>query len=98
MKTKEKQAARIAELERELKEALAGQAHVYQFAEQGLARASTDHLVGSGIVITATVLGGRVLFDPILIRDGFSPELIAALKADFKRSYDLAVMYKPKGV
>jgi hypothetical protein len=98
MKTKEKQAARIAELERKLKEALAGQAHVYQFAEQGLARASTDHLVGSGIVITATVLGGRELFAPVLIRDGFSPELIAALKADFKRSYDLAVMYKPKEV
>lgn len=98
MKTKEKQAARIAELERKLKEALAGQAHVYQFAEQGLAKASTQHLVGSGIVITATVLGGRELFAPVLIRDGFSPELITALKADFKRSYDLAVMYQPKGV
>lgn len=98
MKTKEKQAARIAELERKLKEALAAQSHVYHFAGSALAKASTDHLTGSGIIITATVLGGRTLFEPVLIRDGFSPELIAALLADFKRSYDLAVMYKPKEV
>jgi hypothetical protein len=89
---------RIVVLERELREALAGQAHVYHFAEQGLAKASTDHLTTSGVVLTLTVLGGRELFRPVLLRDGLSHELIAALKADLKRSYELSTLFKPKGV
>lgn len=96
MKNKQQQAQRITELERQLAEALAGQAHVYHFASSALDKATTKHLGASGVVITATVLGGRKLFEPVLIRDGLSDELIAALRADFKRSYDLAVMFKPK--
>lgn len=88
--------ARIAELERKLAEALAGQAHVYHFADHALDRATTKHLAGSGIVITMTVLGGRELFSPVLIRDGLSPELVEALREDMRHSYDLAVTYKPK--
>jgi len=34
--------------------------------------------------------------EPTLIRDGLSPETIAAIKADLKRSYDLAIQFKPK--
>lgn len=96
MTTKQTKAQKIAELERKLQEALAGQAHVYHFAEAGLAKATSKHLGASGVVLTLTVLGGRELFSPTLIRDGLSDELIAALKADFRRSYDLATMYKPK--
>lgn len=97
-KTKIAKAQRIAELERKLQEALAGQVHNYHFADAGLDKASTQHLMGSGVVITLTVLGGRELIPPTMLRDGLSNELIAALRADFVRSYELATMYKPKGV
>lgn len=89
---------RIADLERQLGEALAGQAHVYHFADATLHKASTDCLLGSGVIMTLTVLGGREICSPVLIRDGLSPETIAALKDDLVRSYGLATQFKPKGV
>ena len=85
-----------AVLKRKLTEALAGQAHVYHFAGCELQKLSTDKLMGSGVIITMTVLGGRPGMEPTLIRDGLSPETIAAIKADLKRSYDLAIQFKPK--
>ncbi len=98
MKTKQTKAQRIAELERKLKEALAGQAHVYPSASQAIDKVSTDHLTASGVIITLTVLGGREIHSPVLIRDGLSKETVEALKADYLRSYELATLYKPKGV
>lgn len=97
MKPKQTKSQRIAELERKLNEALAGQAHVYHFASASIDKASTDHLLASGVIITLTVLGGREIFSPVLIRDGLSKETIAALKADFVRSYENTVSFKPKG-
>jgi hypothetical protein len=96
VKTKQTKAQKIADLERKLKEALAGQSHVYHFAHEALDKASDKHLTGSGVVITMTVLGRRELFAPVLIRDGLSAELIAALRVDFRRSYELAILYKPR--
>lgn len=96
MKTKQNKAQLIATLERKLVEALAGQAHLYHFSERELGKANVKQLMGSGVVITLTVLGGRELISPTLIRDGLSDELIAALRADFVRSYDLATLFKPK--
>lgn len=97
MKTKQTKAQRIAELERKLREAEAGQAHVYHFASQTIDKASTNFLMGSGVIITLTVLGGRKIFDPVMIRNGLSKETVEALKADFLRSYESAVQFKPKG-
>ena len=97
-KTRDLQENQIIELQRQLREAKAGSAHVYHFADKALDKASTKHLALSGVVVTMTVLGGRELFDPVLIRDGLSDELIAALRADLARSYELAVMYKPSGL
>ena len=82
----------IAYLERKLLEALAGQAHVYNFANATADKASTDHLLGSGVIMTLTVLGGRKIMEPVLFRDGLSAETIAAIKADLKRSFDSATM------
>ena len=96
MATKQTKSQRIAELERKLQEALAGQASVYHFAHEGLKKASIQHLMGSGVVLTLTVLGGRKICEPVLIRDGLSDELIAALQGDLARSYELATMFKPK--
>lgn len=98
MKTKQTKAQRITELERKLREAEAGQAHVYHFASQTIDKASTNSLMGSGVIITLTVLGGREIFDPVMIRNGLSKETIEALKADFLRSYESAVEFKPKGI
>lgn len=96
MKTKQTKDARILELERKLGEALAGQVHQYHFAGSCLDKASTDHLTGSGVVLTLTVLGGRKICEPVLIRDGLSKETITALKADLVRSFELATLFKPK--
>lgn len=97
-KTKNSKAQRIATLERQLKEALAGQVHTYAIAEAGLSKASKQHLMASGVVLTLMVLGGRELFPPTLLRDGLSDEFIAALRNDLKASYELATLHKPKGV
>lgn len=98
MKTKQTKVQRIVELERKLRETEAGQAHVYHFASQAIDKVSTDHLTASGVIITLTVLGGREIHSPVLIRDGLSKETVEALKADYLRSYELATLYKPKGV
>lgn len=97
-KTKEAQAQQIAKLQRELQEALAGQVHVYHFADAGLDKATTKYMTGSGVVLTMTALGGRELFKPVLIRDGLSDDLVAALRKDLARSYELATMHKPRGL
>ena len=94
-KPKQTKAARIAELERKLQEALAGQAHRYRSAQEGLKKAGEKYLGASGIVVTMTVLGGRQLFEPVLIRDGLAQATIDALNAEMVKSYELAILYKP---
>ena len=97
MKPKLTKAQRIVELERKLGEALAGQSHVYHFASSSINNASVDHLMGSGVILTLTVLGGREIFSPVMIHDGLSKETINSLKDDLLRSYNLATAFKPSG-
>ena len=92
---KQTKAQRVVQLERQVREAIAGQAHVYHFADAYLHKASTDHLMASGVILTLTVLGGREICEPVMIRDGLSKETIEALRGDLRRSYELATMYKP---
>jgi hypothetical protein len=87
----------VADLERKVLEAKAAQVHNYHFADANIDKASTRHLMGSGVIMTLTFLGGKTVMEPVLIREGLSEATIAAIKADFKRSYDLAIMWKPKG-
>lgn len=84
-------------LQRKLKEAIASQVHVYHFADIALNKLSTDNLAGSGVILEITVLGGRTGIEPTLIRDGLSKETIEAIRADLKRSYDIATIFKPRG-
>lgn len=81
------------QLEWKLVEANAQQAHVYYFATKELEKASTDSLMASGVTLQLTALGGRKIIDAVLIRDGLSPATVAAIKADLKRSFDLATSY-----
>ena len=94
---KQTKTQKIEQLKKQLTEALAGQAHVYHFADAALDKASVNSLMGSGVVLTVTVLGGREIISPTLIRNGLSSELIAALRADLVRSYEDATSFKPKG-
>lgn len=96
MKTKQTKTERISELERKLREAIAGHASALHFACSGLDKASTDYLAASGVVLTLTVLGGRKICEPVLIRDGLSKETISALKGDLVRSFEVATLFKPK--
>lgn len=95
-KTKQTKAQRIAELERKLQESEASQIHHYHFATAELPKAGIDRLNGSGVILTLTVLGGRKICDPVLIRNGLSAETISALKADMVRSFEYATELKPK--
>jgi len=97
MKTKPVKPAKPtrAELERKLIEALAGQAHVYGFASREINKASTEHMIASGVVLTLTALGGREIIKPVLIRDGLSNETIEAIRRDLTRSYEAVLMFKP---
>ncbi len=98
MKTEKKtKAQRIAELEKKLEEAKAQHIYLYYFASKALDRFSTDKLMGSGVVLSLTLLGGKELFEPVMICNGLSKETIAALKADLARSFNYATEMKPDG-
>jgi len=98
MKIKEAQAARIAELERKLREVEAQLVHTHHFASKELEKFNTDRLAASAVVVTLTALGGTLTTGPFAIRGGLSQATITALQADLVRSYQDAVALKPKGV
>lgn len=92
------QSARIADLERQLKETKAALVHNYYFVSMELDKFSTNHCFGSGVVLEIAMLGGKRVIEPILIRDGLSPETIEALQADLRRSYLRTTELHPKGM
>lgn len=85
-----------ADLERQVRELKGQLASSYHFADANLHKAG-EALMASGCVVQLHALGGRELIEPVVIRDGLSPETIAALRRDLARSYELATMFKPKG-
>lgn len=87
-----------AELERKLFEAEATLIHQYHFADSYLAAIKPGSFTGSGVVLQLSAIGGREIFKPVMIKDGLSPETIEAIRADLRRSYELMVEFKPKGV
>lgn len=98
MKTEKKtKDERIAELEQKLEEAKAHHIYRHHFASKALDRLSTDKLMGSGVVLSLTLIGGKELFEPVMICNGLSKETIAALKADLARSFNYATELKPDG-
>ena len=94
---KKTKAQRIAELEQKLEEAEAYLIYRHHFASKALDRFSTDKLMGSGVVLSLTLIGGKELFEPVMICNGLSKETIAALKADLVRSFNYATEMKPDG-
>ena len=84
-----------AQLERQIIDLNAQLVHVYHFADRSIDKASTKHMMGGGVVLSLTAIGGREFFSPVMIKDGLSAETIEAIKADLKRSYESAVVFKP---
>ena len=85
-----------ADLNRKILELTAQLAHAYHFADATIGKAGTDCLMASGVLLQLTGIGGKEIIPPVMIKDGLSPETIAAIRKDLARSYALAVMYKPK--
>lgn len=78
-----------AQLERDLVEVRAGSVSNLGFAHRGISKLSTDHCMGSGVLMEISTIGGDRATS-ILIRDGLSLETIGAIKADIVRSHRLA--------
>lgn len=91
-----KRKARLRTLERQVRELEAQLASTYYFASRRLPEAAELH--GSGVVVQMHAIGGREVLPPVCIRDGLSPETVAALLADLRRSYDAATRLKPSEV
>ncbi len=85
-----------ADLARENTELRAQLASSYHFADATIGKAG-DSLMGSGVLLRLHALGGRELIVPVVIRDGFSADTIAAIRRDIARSYAGATVLKPKG-
>lgn len=83
-----------AQLERQIVELTAQLAHVYEFANQSIDKASQKHMMASGVLLQLSAVGGKEIINPVMIKDGLSDATIAAIKEDLKRSYDLAVMFR----
>ena len=83
------------QLERKLLETQAQLAHVYHFASLDLQKASTSQLMGSGVILQLSFLGGKEVFAPVCIKDGLSPETVEAIRADLKRSFNLTTSLAP---
>lgn len=87
-----------AQLTRKVKELEAQLSASYHFADLQLAAMAKKSYMGSAVVVELFALGGAELVIPMAIRDGLSPETIAALRADVRRSYEQAIAFKPQGV
>ena len=89
-----------AQLQRQVLELTGQLVSSYHFAADALSKAGTDKLMGSGVLLQLTVLGGREIVSPVVIRDGLSAATIDAIRGDLARSYEQAVEFKllqPKG-
>lgn len=84
-----------AQLKREILELKSQLAHVYHFADHTLNKAGGKYMMGSGVLLQLTAIGGEEIINPIMIKDGLSEETIAAIRADIIKSYELSTMFKP---
>lgn len=85
-------------LERKILELEAQLVHRHAFADTELHKAGTDRMMGSGVLIQISTLGGKDIINPVVIRDGLSSETISAIRGDLKRSYAICTLHKPKDV
>lgn len=85
-----------AQLKHEISVLKGSLASSYHFASASIHKASTDHLMASGCLLSLHFINGDQVIEPVFIKDGLSDSTINAIKADLKRSYELSVMFKPE--
>lgn len=85
---------KIGHLKRKVIELGGSSPTAYHVAHASLMSCAEDKMMGSGVLLSLSFLGGKAPFEPIVIRDGLSKETIEAIKRDIKRSYDLATLFK----
>lgn len=84
------------QLEYQVMELHAQLIHVYYFAQKEVEKLKIENLMGSGVLLQFSFLGGKQAITPVVIKDGLSQNTIAAIQADLKRSYDALIEFKPK--
>lgn len=80
------------QLKRQIIELKGSKIIAHTLASSTIKKASTDTLMGSGVLIQLTGIGGKEIINPVLIRDGLSNDTIEAIKRDIKRSENLYKM------
>lgn len=83
-----KKLSRVAQLTKDLLQYKAMDIMNLVAAHRNVKKASKQHYMASGVIVTITNLSGVNIVDPVLIADGLSDETIAALQADIKAHYD----------
>lgn len=82
----------VEQLQREVMELKAQRATAYTCASTAIEKAGVKHKMASGVLLQLTAVGGAEIIPPVMIRDGLSVETIDAIRADLKRSLDLATL------
>lgn len=96
MKTNKPAKKTRAQLERQILELESQLSHRYGFAVGEIDKASTTRMMGSGVLLQLSAIGGKDIINPVMIKDGLSPETIDAIKGDLIRSHELANLFAPK--
>jgi hypothetical protein len=74
------------QLEQQLRSMTAQHPSAARSALSTLDTTSTEKCMGSGVILTITGLEGMELVSPVCIVDGLTPEAIASLKSEIRRS------------
>jgi len=69
--------------------------HNYFFAGEKLIKLNKDRMMGSGVILSIADLNGKLIVEPIMIKDGLSKESINSLLDDFQYSYNKATEFLP---
>jgi hypothetical protein len=87
---KPKNADKLKALQNEVRVLKASQLFVLTDAYRKIDKCGQDRYMGSGITLTIKNINkdNNVIVEEVIITDGLSPETIAAIKADLKRSYE----------
>lgn len=90
---KEKLALHCNAVANELRVLKASRLSVYCAAYRNLDKCGQDRYMASGVTITIKNINktDNTIVEEVIIADGLSPETIAAIKADIKRSYELTM-------
>ena len=88
----------IKRLTRERDEALAQIPYRHAFASNALHKFSTDRLSGSGVILSLTLLGGRQLFQPVMISKVSLMQLLKPCKMTFLVAFNTTLKSSPRSL